>query len=182
MSTYKTPVFTIAEGFDGNKAWALTAQGRVTEPGNPDQDRARREADLYAPLDLKQHYAKLEVAGVERVNDRDAYVMVGTPQGDLPERLYFDALTGLLIRKETALSTPIGESVFQVNFSEYRATSSGVKFPFVITMAPASARSVLFTTTTIHVASVQDNTPIDSAKLARPESKPASSPPGPQGR
>ena len=181
-TTYKTPGFTIADGFDDSKAWALNAQGRVTEPGNPDQDRAKREADLYAPLDLKQQYTKMEVQGVEHVNDRDAFVVVGGPQGDLTERLFFDTLTGLLIRKETRLSTPIGESIAQVNFSEYRNTSSGVKFPFVITMTPATARSVLFTTAIIQVASVQDNTAIDPAKLARPVSKPPSPPGGAPGR
>lgn len=180
-TTYRTPGFTIADGFDGSKAWALNAQGRVTEPGNPDQGRAKREADLYAPLDLKQQYTKMEVQGVEHVNDRDALVVVGTPQGDLTERLFFDTLTGLLIRKETMLSTPIGESIAQVNFSEYRNTSSGVKFPFVITMTPATARSVLFTTAIIQVASVQDNSAIDPAKLVRPESKPVP-PAGARGR
>jgi hypothetical protein len=151
----------------------MGAQGRVTDPVSLDQDRAKREADFYSPLNLKQQYAKMEVTGVRHVNDRDAYVVVGTPPGDLPERLYFDTLTGLLIRKETALPTPVGDSLFQVNFDEYRDTNSGVKFPFLITMTPATARSVLFTTAVIRVTAVQDNTPIDGAKLARPESRPA---------
>jgi hypothetical protein len=107
------------------------------------------------------------------VNDRDAYVVVATPQGDLPERLYFDTLTGLLLRKQSALSTPIGNSPSQVNFADYRDTGSGVKFPFLITMNPATSRSVLFTTAVIRVTAVQDNAPIDNAKLARPESRPA---------
>ena len=181
VNTYRTPTYTIADGFDGAKAWALNAQGRVTDPATLDQNRAKRDADFYLPLDIKQQYAKLEVGGVEHVNDRDAYVVVATPRGDLPERLYFDTLNGLLIRKESALSTPIGDSPFQVNFAEYRDTNSGVKFPFLITMTPATARSVLFTSAVIRVASVQDNVPIDNAKLARPESRPAPAAGGPGG-
>lgn len=173
VNTYRTSAYTISEGFDGVKAWAMNAQGRVTEPMSIDQGRAMREADFYLPLDLKQQYAKMEVSGVERVNDRDAYVVVGTPQGDLPERFYFDVLTGLLLRKETGLPTAVGNSMFQVNFADYRVTNSGVKFPFLITMTPATARSVLFTSAELHVTAVQDNGPIDDAKLARPESKPA---------
>jgi hypothetical protein len=173
VNNYRTPTYTISDGFDGSKAWTLNAQGRVTEPLSIDQGRAKRDADFYLPLDLKQQYAKMEVTGVERVNDRDAYVVVATPQGDLPERLYFDTLTGLLLRKQSALSTPIGNSPSQVNFADYRDTGSGVKFPFLITMNPATSRSVLFTTAVIRVTAVQDNAPIDNAKLARPESRPA---------
>jgi photosynthetic reaction center cytochrome c subunit len=176
VNNYRTPTYTVSDGFDGSRAWAMSAQGRVTEPVTLDQNRAKREADLNWPLGLKQQYAKMEVSGVEQINDRAAYVVVGTPQGDLPERLYFDTLTGLLLRKETALSTPVGDSRFQVNFADYRDTNSGVKVPFLITMSPATARSVLSTTATIRVTAVQDNAPIDDAKLARPESKPA--PPG----
>jgi photosynthetic reaction center cytochrome c subunit len=173
VNTYRTPTYTIADGFDGNKAWTMSAQGRVTEPLNIDQGRAKRDADLYLPLNLKQLYPTLEVKGIERVNGRDAYLVIGTPQGDLPERLYFDIQNGLLIRKETDLPTPVGNSMYQVNFADYRDTGSGVKFPFQITMNPATSRSVLFSTATIRVTAVQDNVAIDAAKLARPESRPA---------
>jgi photosynthetic reaction center cytochrome c subunit len=182
VSNYRAPTYTISEGFDGAKAWTMNQQGRVTEPMTLDQSRAKRDADFYLPLDLKQQYAKMEVSGVEHVNDRDTYVVVGTPEGEFPERLYFDTLTGLLIRKETALPTPIGDSRYQVNFADYRDTSSGVKFPFLITMSPATARSELATTATLRVTAVQDNARIDAAKIARPESKPAPPPAGAPGR
>jgi hypothetical protein len=145
----------------------------VAEPAALDQGRAKRDADLYFPLDLKQQYATLEVNGVEHVNDRDAYVVIATPQGDIPERLYFDTLTGLLIRRDTAIPTPAGNSPAQVSYSDYRDTGSGVKFPYTITQSPATARSVLFTTAVIHVDKVQDNAAVDDAKLARPMPKPA---------
>jgi hypothetical protein len=175
VNTYKTPTSTIADGFDGTKAWTLSAQGRVAEPLAIDQGRAKRDADFYLPLDLKQQYTRMEVKGIERVNQQDAYLVIGTPAGDLPEKLYFDVLTGLLLRKETALPTPVGNSPFQIDFSDYRNPGSGVKFPYLITMSPASPRSVLFTTTTIRISTVQDNAPIDNAKLARPASRPTPS-------
>ena len=174
VNTYRTPTSTTSDGFDGTRAWSQNAQGRVTEPPNTiDQGRAKREADFFLPLNLKQQYAKLEMKSIERVNDRDAYLVVGTPQGDLPERLYFDALTGLLLRKETVLPTPAGNSPFQVNYADYRDPGSGVKFPYLITMSPASPRSVLFTTTVLRVTTVRDNAPIEDAKLAKPQPRPA---------
>ena len=115
----------------------------------------------------------MTVIRVDRIDDRDAYVVDATPQGDLPEKLFFDTQTGLLIRKETALPTPLGDNPFQVNYGDYRDTGSGVKFPYLIAMDPASGDSVPATNATLRVTKVQDNAPLDNAKFAKPESKPA---------
>jgi hypothetical protein len=164
---------TLTDGFDGKVAWTQNLRGVVADvPLNIDQMRARRAADFYEPLDLKQEYARMEVAGIARVNGRDAYEVVGYPENDKPERLFFDALTGLLLRKITVLPSPFGDSPFQVDYDEYRQTSSGVRFPFVLRMTPASARSEPSTHAIFSVQKVQDNVPIDDARLARPQLKP----------
>ncbi len=102
------PTYAISDGFDGAKAWSQDMRGRVDRPLNSDQVRAKRDADFYLPLDLKQQYAKMEVDSIERVNDRDTYVVVGTLQGELPDRLYFDTETGLLLRKQNVFAEPGG--------------------------------------------------------------------------
>jgi hypothetical protein len=173
VSVYRTPTFTIAEGFDGTKAWTQDLRGRVTDAPSVDQGRTKREADFYLSLNLKQQYTKLEVTGLEHVNDRDAYVVLGFLTGDTPERLYFDAVTGLLLRRHSDLPSPLGNSPFEVNYDDYRDTGSGVKFPYLITMYPADERSVPFTSATLRVTKVQDNAPIDNAKFARPVQKAA---------
>ena len=107
------------------------------------------------------------------MNGHDAYVLGARPQGDSAERLYFDVQTGLLVRKWSSLPTPVGEAPFQVDYEDYRDTSSGVKFPYLITMNPANARTEPSTTATIRVTKVLDNAPLDSSKFAKPESKAA---------
>ena len=97
-----------------------------------------------------------------------AYVVVGVPRGDTPESLYFDMQTGLLLRKQTVLPTPIGDSPYQVDFEDYRDTASGVKFPFLIHMNPANPRTELAPEATLRVSSVKDNAPIDDSKFTRP--------------
>jgi len=173
VNVYRTPTYTISDGFDGSKAWSQDLRGRVSEPGATDQMRAKRDADLYLPLDLKQTYTQMQVRGVENVNGHDAYVVIARPQGDRVERLYFDVQTGLLVRKWSSLATPVGEAPFQVDYDDYRDTGSGVKFPYLIVMNPANARAEPSTTATIRVAKVQDNAPLDSSKFAKPESKAA---------
>lgn len=173
VNVYRTPTYTISDGFDGSKAWSQDLRGRVSEPGATDQMRAKRDADLYLPLDLKQTYTQMQVRGVENVNGHDAYVVIARPQGDRVERLYFDVQTGLLVRKWSSLATPVGEAPFQVDYDDYRDTGSGVKFPYLIVMNPANARAEPSTTATIRVTKVQDNAPLDSSKFAKPESKAA---------
>ena len=173
VNVYRTPTYTISDGFDGTKAWTQDLRGRVAEPGATDQMRAKREADFYLPLDLKQAYTQMQVQGVANVNGHDAYIVIARPQGDRAERLYFDVQTGLLVRKWSALPTPVGDAPYQVDYEDYRDTGSGVKFPYLITMNPANPRTEPSTTATIRVTKVQDNAPLDSSKFAKPESKAA---------
>jgi hypothetical protein len=155
-----------AKGFDGTDSWTQNANGTVNQAAGTDLDRAKRDADFYEAINLSKEYTRLNVRGVEKVGDRDAYVMVGVPMGDNPERLYFDKETGLLLRKSTFNTTPIGRYVINTDYSDYR-DAGGVKLPFLIktlTVSPAD-------TTVIHVEKVENNAPVEAAKFTKPESK-----------
>ena len=82
---------------------------------------------------------------IPSVNSREAYVVVGVPQGDTPERLYFDTRTD---------------------------TGSGVKFPFLIQMNPANPRTELAPSATLRITKVDDTTVIDASKFAKPAASP----------
>jgi len=168
LTVYRTATFTTSQGFDGTTAWTQNQNGAVGEPVALDAARARRAADFHEPLNLRTEYTQITVTGIEKVNGRDAYVLVGVPQNDKPERLYFDTQTGLLLRKVTVLPTPIGDSPFQTDFDDYRDTGSGVKFPFLIQMNPANPRTELAPSATLRVTKVEDNAAIDAARFARP--------------
>jgi hypothetical protein len=171
VTIYRAPAYAIAQGYDGTTAWSQDQAGRVTEPVRIDVARAARAADLYEPLNLKRQYATITIKGIETVNHRDAYLVVGVPQGEPPESLYFDTQTGLLLRKQTILTTPIGGSPFQTDFDDYRDTGSGVKVPFLIHMNPATARTELAPEARLRVTTVEDNKVIDDAKFAKPAGK-----------
>jgi hypothetical protein len=164
---------TLSEGFDGKLAWTQNLKGMVADVGpTVDQARARRNAGFYSEtLDLKQQYTKLEVSGVARVNGIEAYEVIGYPANDAEEKLYFDVVTGLLLRKSTVLPTPLGNSPFQADYADYRETSSGLRFPFTMRMTPATPRAEPSTHSTIRVQKVEDNPTIDVMKFAKPQSK-----------
>jgi photosynthetic reaction center cytochrome c subunit len=168
LTLYRTATYTIAQGFDGATAWSQDQNGRVADAIALDTARARRAADFHEALNLKQQYARMTVEGIEKVNTRDAYVVVAVPQGDTPERLYFDTQTGLLLRKLTVLPTPIGQSPFQTDFDDYRDTGSGVKFPFLIQMNPANPRTELAPSATLRITRVEDNAAIEASRFTKP--------------
>ena len=172
LTVYRTATYTISQGFDGAKAWSQDQQGRIVDAIALDTARAKRAADFHEAVNLKQEYAQMTVQGIEKVDNRDAYVIVAVPQGDTPERLYFDTQTGLLLRKLTVLPTPIGQSPFQTDFDDYRDTGSGVKFPFLMQMNPANARTELAPSATLRVTKVEDNVSIDATKFTRPAAAP----------
>jgi len=170
LDIYNAEKFTVADGFDGTGAWAKAQNGTVTSPapGSADAERAQRAASLYEPLTLKEQYQTMRVDGMTRVNGHDAYVVIGTPAAGTPERLYFDAQTGLLLRKWTYIETAPGRVPFQIDFDDYRNTGSGVKIPFTTRMAPAGPRMELQTTSTLHITSVKENVPLNDATFVKP--------------
>lgn len=177
----KAEKFTVSEGYDGQAAWAQGMNGNVNNVPEPDQQRAKRTSDFYESLDMAKNYSRFEVTGIEKINGRDAYEMVAYPQGDTPERLYFEVKTGLLLRRLTYLPTSLGNFPYAVDYDDYRKTG-GVMFPFIIRQSPSTPRNEASTVSTLQILQVRDNQPIDASKFTRPPSKaPAGGGPGGQG-
>lgn len=170
VSVSRTERATISDGFDGSEAWDQGPRGLVVLP-QPDQSRARRRANFYEALELKRNYTRMAVASVETIGTRNAYEVIGYPEGDTPERLYFDTQTGLLLRRSVYLETMFGPSPFQVDFEDYRNVGKGVKMPFLIRMNPAGQRLELGTTSTFRVSRIQTNVEIDDSRFVRPSAR-----------
>ena len=167
----KAEKFTLSEGFDGVAAWAQNAAGVVNNLPEPEQQRTKRRSDLYESLNLAKNYDRMQVAGIEKVNGHDAYVVVATPRGDTAERLYFDVKTGLLLRRWWTLPTVLSVYPYQVDFDDYHRTNSGVFVPFIARMIPGAPRQEAVANSTLQVIEVRDNVAIDAGKFARPAAK-----------
>src|SRR4029077_91139 len=111
------------------------------------------------------------VAGIERVHERDAYLVIATPANDTPEELYFDRENGLLVRKTTSITTPVGLAPYQVDYENYRDAGHGVKVPFVLNLSPGGPRAELTMNSNVRVQKVEENVAIDDAKFKKPASK-----------
>jgi hypothetical protein len=81
---------------------------------------------------LRENYASVKTVDVDTIRGRSAYVVEATPKdGAMPERLSFDALTGLLLRRHRESPTLVGVLPEEYDFDDYR-TVDGLAIPFVV--------------------------------------------------
>ena len=97
-----------------------------------------------------------------KVNGHDAYQVRGVVKGTrIQEQLFFDAESGLLLRRVTYQPTPMGAMPDQIDFEDYR-TVDGVKVPFVLKTATPDSQGVRTYT------DVKFNVPVADANFAMP--------------
>jgi outer membrane lipoprotein-sorting protein len=128
-----------------------------------DQLQSMVNATFPSPfLNYKEAGAKVEMAGKEKLGEKDAVVLVYTPKSGPAMRLYFDAQTWQLIRSVTKVNAPeAGGDIEQTTDpSDYREVD-GLKVPFTL-LVTSPAQSV-----TIHLTKVEHNKPIDDAIFGR---------------
>jgi hypothetical protein len=165
LTVIRMPAGAVSSGYDGQTGWLQDAAGAVTQLSGTELGRVQRDADFYQSANLKQAYTRFVVGGIEQVNNRDAYVVIGLPRGDSPERLYFDAQTGLLLRRQTVTPTPFGNSPMNVDYEQYRDVGDGTKYPFLIRTTTTTQRHI------VRVERVQNNAPIENSRFARPAAR-----------
>jgi hypothetical protein len=158
------------QAYNGTIAWRKSGS-RVGEMKGPDVALARRESDIYKDIKLKSQYPKMALFGKERIGDRDAYVIEATFSDDSPERLfykteneklYFDAQTGLLIRRYMEYKTVLGIVPGVTDYEDYRKVS-GLMLPFTIRMSRPPSINIL------KFSEIEINTVIEDARFDLPQ-------------
>jgi hypothetical protein len=154
------------QGFDGTIAWQDNPQNGLRVLSGGELDDARREANFYHALDLRKIDSKLTVTGIERVDEHDTYAVEGARAEGPPDKMYFDMQSGLLVRSVNHRYTPDGVTEFQADVEDYTEVD-GVKLPFTVHQAGASAAFV------IHFTEVHHNLQLTDAQFAKPPAEPA---------
>jgi photosynthetic reaction center cytochrome c subunit len=157
-----TPQGVVERAFNGTTAWEKSQRG-VRDMGDEETFYLTRYPDLFRDTKLKEQFSRLTFAGKEKIDDKDVYVLRGTSAGNVRERLYFDAQTGLLVRRITVTSTPIGNIPEQVDFSDYRDVD-GVKMPFSLRISSIDS----FFSSTRTFTEIKLNVPVDEKRFNKP--------------
>jgi zinc protease len=147
--------------YDGTKGWSSDPFSGLRELSGLELATTKRESDFYSPLNFKKNYTKLEVKGREKVASSEAYVVEATPAEGTPEKFYFDANTGLVVRQDSERESPQGKLPAEIYFEDYKEVD-GIKIPYLTKfITPAFAFSVKLT-------EVKHNLEIDEAKFNKP--------------
>jgi hypothetical protein len=153
-----------SQGFNGTTGWIKTPT-QQREMSSAELAQIKQQAELIDLLALRTQLANLRVGGRQKVNDRDAYVLVGTNANKVRERLFFDAETGLLVRRVQLNQTVLGVDPLQMDFSDYRVVD-GVKLPFAIEIASLDNAHQGQKRT---VTQIKQNVPVDDVKFEPPK-------------
>jgi hypothetical protein len=160
----------IRQGFDGTTAWSDDPRNGLRVLSGPELEDVKREANFYHALDLQKIYPKLTVVGTERIRDNDAYVVEATSaEGGDPDKLYFDAKSGLEVRSVNRRHTPDGTTEFTANIEDYKEVD-GIKLPF--TVEQSSSQSAF----TITFTDIQHNLELADTQFAKPAPEPTADP------
>lgn len=147
--------------YDGSKGYSADPMQGFRELSGAELAALKREADFYLPLNLKKNYSKLELKGKEKVGSSEAYVVEATPLEGSPEKLYFDVVTGLLVRHDAERESPQGKMPYETYYDDYKVID-GVKVAHALKqVTPAFALSIKF-------AEVKHNTAVEDAKFNKP--------------
>jgi hypothetical protein len=164
-----TPQGTLERGFNGQVGWEKTASG-VREITGGELINFKAANGLFSLLKLKEQYTRAPRVRKDKLGDRDVYILDGATADNRRMRLYFDAGSGLLLRRTTTMPTMVGIIPDQIDLEDYRE-ADGLKFPFT---ARAAALEVGNPTSTRTFTEVKLNGPVDESKFNMPPApKPA---------
>jgi photosynthetic reaction center cytochrome c subunit len=161
VSTVSSPDSGVIErGFNGTVAWEKSQRG-LRDLG-ADTFAVFRRLSLYHDLKLAPQFTRMTV-GKGKINDRDVYVLRVTSVEGKREQLFFDAQTGLLIRRSQTIPTPIGNIPEQIDFEDYRDVD-GLKMPFTVRQSSVDASSPAVKKFT----EIKLNVPVDDKRFNKP--------------
>jgi outer membrane lipoprotein-sorting protein len=153
---------TIEQRFDGTTAYATNSMQGNTPVSSRQIENMRNNFFPTPLLDYKARGAKLEQLPGEKVQGKDAIVLVLTPATGSPVKMYLDPETYLVFRTVSTVNSPQlgGDAEQTTDVSDYQ-TVDGVKAPFrVVTSNPLQ-------TLTIVLTKVEHNVAIDDAMFVK---------------
>jgi outer membrane lipoprotein-sorting protein len=152
----------IDQRFNGTTGYAIDSlQGNRDITGDP-LEVMRNTAFPNPLMNYKELGVTVELAGKEKVGDRDAYLLILKPKTGPALRQYVDAESYLPVRVVMTLNAPpVGEIEQTTDLLDWRDVD-GVKVPFQIKTASIAQ------TLSIDVTKVEHNQTIDQTLFSKP--------------
>lgn len=152
----------IFQGFDGERGFSVSPMGSIDMSGQMLEDM-KRDSLLHPELQLKLIYAKIEVKGKGKASDRDAWIVVMTPEKGNPVTAWFDAETFLMLKTSGVRITDQGEAEIETEFGDYREVAgTGMKAPHLIKQKLPVGEIIT------RITEIKANTDIPDSRFAKP--------------
>ena len=151
--------YVLTEFFDGTAARKIGNGAEIVLKAD-ESEQIKREAQLFVNPNLKVIYQKMDFRSVDKIDGREVFALSAVTAENIRERLYFDAQTGLLVRRVASTPTILGNFQYQVDYTDYK-DFGGVKLPTTINFAVPNIRW------TRKITEVKNNAAIDDAKFGK---------------
>ena len=151
----------VREGFDGKIAWKQDPQSGLSVIDGEALGQAQRDGAFYGALRWKELYPKSEVAGKDKAQGRDCWMVKLVPASGRPVMRCFDAETFLMTKAVNP--GPDGADI-PVELSDYKDIGNGVKMAHTVKLTVPQLGDMV-----IRFAEVKTNVEIDDAKFAKPK-------------
>ena len=102
----------------------------------------------------------MEVRFFDKLDGKEVWIIQATTADNKRDRLVFDAMTGLLVRRSSSTPTIFGNFVYQVDYQDYK-DFGGVKLPATTKFA---VPNIYWTR---KILEVKNNVTVDDAKFGK---------------
>lgn len=158
----------IERGFDGLSGWEKSQRGLRDLQGR-ELSLLKRYPDLFKDIKLQGQFTRISYGGKDKIDGKDVLVLRALGVDGKGERLYFDAQTGLLVRRIATTPTIVGLIPEQVDYEDYRDVD-GLKVPFTIRVTAIDS----FNSSTRRLTEIKLNVPVDETRFKKPPAPPSS--------
>jgi hypothetical protein len=111
----------IEKGTDGEVAWESNMMAGPQIKEGDEKTFLMREATFDSATQWRKLYKKVECVGLETVDDQPCYKVVLTPADGTSMTRYYNKQSGLLVKVEMSVTTPMGTIPLESYVSDYKA-------------------------------------------------------------
>ncbi len=119
------------QGYSSSTAWEVSPITGARLLEGDEKASAVRSSSLESDYNWRKFFTKAETAGIEDVEGKPAYKVILTPKEGNPTTSFYDKASGLLVRSDTTVKSPMGEISVSAIVSDYK-DFDGVKVPLKV--------------------------------------------------